>query len=105
MAFMRIHCGVCGRVWEVYNHGNWKADSARTCPGCFAEVDKTHWEQNILPVFGEMNDAERDMMKSEPIFSVDIISDRAKAERNKGRGMLCPVLENNMLDYDIPYQF
>lgn len=104
MAYMRVHCGVCGKVWEVYHRDDWKSDTTRQCPHCFAEIDKSTWEHHILPAFNEANDAENELYRShtgakQPLFSIDLIADRVSDEKRA----ICPIIERNMLDYDIPY--
>ena len=76
MAYMRIHCHHCGGTWEVYQRDDWKDDRARTCPHCFAEIDKQTWEHQIVPAFGAAADANAELIKDHhdkcrPIFTVD----------------------------------
>lgn len=107
MAFMRIHCGRCGKVWEIYHRDNWKQDSCRQCPRCFEEIDRGIWEKEILPAFNSANDMENTLYNEhtgmkKPLFSIDLLSDRADDKRAEN-GQICPIIEQNMYDYDIPY--
>lgn len=103
--YMRIKCGICNKAWEVYHRDNWKADTARTCPRCGAEVNKSTWEYDILPAFNMANDAELEICKERTgaAFSISYMPD--VEPENASKWHMCPVLESNMLDYDIPYQF
>lgn len=82
-AHMKIHCFTCGGAWEVYERDNWKADSARTCPHCGRQIDVQTWENLVLPAFGMMADANRELFRDHtgygtPLFRVDYISERIK---------------------------
>lgn len=91
MGMLRIHCEVCGKTWEVYARDDWKSDNARTCPHCFEEIDRQTWERSILPAFGAMQDANRELMKDYcgyhiQKYKVDYIEDyevSAMTERNE----------------------
>lgn len=77
--YVRIHCAQCRRRWAVYERDDWKADTARTCPHCGAQIDAQTWERQVLPAFGIMGDANRELIKdhtgySTPLFRVDYIS-------------------------------
>lgn len=78
MGYLKIHCGSCGGSWEVYGRDDWKQKAARTCPHCFERIDGQDWERQILPAFGAMMDANRELMKTHsgynaPLFRVDYI--------------------------------
>ena len=80
MAYMRIHCGYCGQAWEVYERDNWNSQNARTCPHCFKRIDGQTWEEQILPGFGQVADANRELLKIHtgyhlPVFTFDVIAD------------------------------
>lgn len=101
MAFLRIHCGVCGGTWEVYHRDNWKDDQARTCPHCFAAIDAQTWSSYVLPAFGLMADANAELFKDstgyhKPRFSVDVIADHLYQNRRTGADQseaACPLLD------------
>ena len=78
--FMRIRCGSCRQRWEVYQRDNWKADKARTCPHCNAEIDAQTWERQIVPAFASAADANMELVRDHTgyhrtMFSVDFIAD------------------------------
>ena len=80
MAFMRIHCDVCGGTWEVYHRDNWKNGKARQCPHCFSEIDGNTWENEVLPAFGAVQDVNAELFKDstgyhKPLFSIDFVAD------------------------------
>lgn len=79
MGYLRIHCANCCRRWSVYGVGNWRSETARTCPHCGAQIDAQTWEKQVLPAFGMMSDANRELIKdhagySTPLFRVDFIA-------------------------------
>jgi len=80
MGFLRIHCDCCGGSWDVYGRDDWKDSRSRTCPHCQAKIDGQDWEGQILPAFGAMLDANRELIKTHtgyhtPAFVVDYIED------------------------------
>ena len=75
--YLHIRCGVCGCKWDVYSRDNWKDDRARQCPHCFAEIDREVWNREIIPAFGSMMDANRELVKehtgyNKPLFKVEV---------------------------------
>ena len=55
-----------------------KDERANQCPHCFAEVDRQTWTRQIVPGFGHMEDANRELLKDStgydsPLFGVDYI--------------------------------
>ena len=80
MGFLRIHCDYCGGTWDVYSRDNWKEDNARTCPHCLQKIDGQDWNNQIVPAFATMQDANRELLKTHtgynaPLFTVDYIED------------------------------
>ena len=80
MGFLRIHCNYCGGTWDVYGRDDWKNNRSRTCPHCQSKIDGQDWEKQIVPAFGAMLDANRELMKTHtgyhsPFFTVDYIED------------------------------
>ena len=80
MGYLRIHCDYCGGTWDVYGHSNFHERAARTCPHCQQRIDGQTWENQILPAFGGMMDANRELIKDHtgyhsPLFTVDYIAD------------------------------
>ena len=100
MAYLRIHCDVCGGTWEVYDRDNWKDDKARQCPHCFAKIDRPLWERQVLPAFGAVHDANAELYKDHtgfhaPLFTFDVIADHLYQNRNDRRedtGESCPLI-------------
>ena len=80
MGYVSIHCDYCGGTWDVYGHSNFHERAARTCPHCQQRIDGQTWEKQILPAFGGMMDANRELIKDHtgyhsPLFTVDYIAD------------------------------
>lgn len=100
MAYLRIHCDVCGGTWEVYHRDNWKDDKARQCPHCFAKIDRSVWEKEVLPAFGAVQDANAELFKEHtgyhrPLFTFDVIADHIYTDymdRERNR-QSCPLAE------------
>ena len=95
MAYMRIHCEMCGGTWEVYQRDDWKDDRARQCPHCFREIDRQIWDKEILPAFGAASDANAELFKNstgyyKPIFTVDFMADRLYQEKRTSNDS-CPL--------------
>ena len=89
MGFLRIHCDYCGGTWDVYGRDDWKTTRSRTCPHCQTKIDGQDWNNHVLPAFGAMMDANRELIKTHtgyhtPLFTVDYVEDfffpDAKAE-------------------------
>lgn len=81
MAFLRIHCSVCGGTWEIYARDSWNDDRARQCPHCFSEIDRSIWKREILPAFGAVSDANAALFNAhsgqhEPLFHFDVVENR-----------------------------
>ena len=60
---------------DVLNHWH-----ARTCPHCGKSIDPQTWEGQVLPAFGMVADANRELVKDAtgyhgPQFSFDVIGD------------------------------
>lgn len=62
MGVLKINCGYCGGSWEVYSR-DMKYDKARTCPHCLQSVERQTWDKQILPAFGMLDDANRELFK------------------------------------------
>lgn len=80
MGFLRIHCDYCGGTWDVYGRDDWNETRSRTCPHCQSKIDGQDWEKQIVPAFGAMLDANRELMKTHtgyhsPLLTVDYIED------------------------------
>lgn len=89
MGFLRIRCDYCGGIWEVYAH-QMKSDRANQCPHCFKEIEPSTWENDIVPAWGAMEDANLELMKDNTgykrtIFEVSYIGDTIfkRARRKK----------------------
>ena len=80
MSYLKIHCGNCKQSWEIYHRDNWKADQERECPHCGSRIEKKTWDRQILPAFGMVDDANRELFKDHtgyhvPLFTFDVIAD------------------------------
>lgn len=62
MGFLRIHCGGCGQVWEVYRKVK-EYDASRECPQCGKRIDPTTWHKHVLRAFDYMADANLAVMQ------------------------------------------
>lgn len=97
MAYMRIHCEVCGGTWEIYHRDNWNDDKARQCPHCFAKIDRQLWQKEVLPAFNAVHDANAELFKDSvgyhrPQFTFDVIADHLYQNRKTG-GENCPLAD------------
>lgn len=63
MGLLNIKCGYCGGTWQVYGRDQWRERRARTCPHCGSAVERQTWEDQVLPAFGQMMDANRELLK------------------------------------------
>lgn len=74
MGYLQITCAHCKKHWVVYNR-NMNEESARSCPRCLKAIDSQTWARFILPAFGLMDDANRDLIKDNmnrsPLFRVE----------------------------------
>lgn len=99
MAYLRIHCDVCGGTWDVYHRDNWSDENARTCPHCFSKISRAVWEKNVIPAFCEAEDANAELFKEHtgyhrPLFTFDVIADHIYQNRQPGGSRtVCPVFE------------
>ena len=90
MAILRIHCRSCGGKWEVYSRDNWKGDNARKCPHCFKEIPRDLWENDVIPAFCEVIDANAELYKDHtgnhrPLFSFDVMANKTAPQRRAER--------------------
>lgn len=80
MGRLSIHCYGCGSDWEVLHRDDWKDWKARTCPVCGKSIDPGTWERSVLRGFGEMEDANIELMKDHTqshgtLFTVSYVPD------------------------------
>ena len=94
MAYMRVHCSVCGGTWEVYYRDNWDDDKNRQCPRCRSAIDEQTWRQvmNAFDAAQEANEAlhKEGMELHRRPFSFDVIADRRRQRRRDCD--TCPLL-------------
>lgn len=86
MAYMRIHCENCGGTWEVYERDDYHSKNSATCPHCGKRIDYQTWEKQILPAFGMIADANRELFKDAtgyhyPMFQFDVFTDNFYGNR------------------------
>ena len=79
MVIMRVHCGACGGVFEVYQKLR-EYDKARQCPHCEARIDGVTWREKILPAYIEVMAANLALSQDHveyhtAPFEVDFIAD------------------------------
>ena len=80
MGHLQVHCEGCGSDWSVYHRDDWKDWKARTCPVCGKSVYPGTWSREILRAFGEMEDANIELLKDHQqsngtLFTVSYIPD------------------------------
>lgn len=80
MAYLNIHCRYCRKHWEVYERDDFNSPKARTCPHCNSKIDEQTWNNQVIPAFGMVADANRELVKDHtgyhtPLFYFDVISD------------------------------
>lgn len=80
MGKISIHCDGCGADWVVYHRDDWKHWKARTCPTCGKAIEPGTWNRHILPAFGLMEDANKELMKDHTglhgsLFTVSYVPD------------------------------
>ena len=78
MGFLRIHCKTCGNYWDLYEGDDLHQRKYKTCPYCKNEIDGQDFDNQVLPAFGMMCDANRELYKTHtgykaPLFTVDFI--------------------------------
>jgi len=101
MAYLRIHCEVCGGTWEVYHRDDWKDHRARQCPHCFSKIDRSTWEREVVPAFNSVQDANAELFKDHtgqhvPLFTFDVIADHLYQNRQTVQqtgGNACPLID------------
>lgn len=86
MGYLHIYCDNCGGEWEVY-HRDISSDKARQCPHCFAKIDKTTWQDGVLPAFEQVEATTArlgmDHANHLPMFTIDYM-DNAIYKNAKG---------------------
>ena len=80
MGYMVVTCGYCHQKWHVYGSRNFNDKDARRCPHCQAEIDRQTWEHDVLPAFGAIQDANRELYKHSvgthtALFQIDYVED------------------------------
>lgn len=79
MGFLRIHCKSCGGYWDLHEQDDYKNQRYKKCPYCEEEIDGQDYYNTVLPAFGAMMDATKELEKTSkgynaPLFRVDYIS-------------------------------
>ena len=62
MGHLIVRCDNCGTRWNIY-HRDIKNRNAKTCPMCGESINQQTWEKELLPAFGAMEDANRELFK------------------------------------------
>lgn len=86
MAFLKIHCDVCGGAWEVYLRDRWSDTKTRQCPHCQSKIDPELWDSKVIPALVSVQDANVSLMKNHaeyhrPLFSFDVEADHLYRNR------------------------
>lgn len=76
MGFLRIHCHNCGGYWDINEGDEYRQRKYKTCPYCQKGIDSQDYDNQVLPAFGAMMDANRELYKthtgySAPLFTVE----------------------------------
>lgn len=98
MGHLKIHCDNCGSDWIVYHRDDWKDWRARNCPMCGESIDSQTWDEQILPAFGAMEDANRELFKDHTgyhgtLFTVTYEPDIIYPNKNDGIEELRELIE------------
>lgn len=99
MGKLSIHCGGCGSDWIVYHRDDWKNWKSRTCPVCGKSIDPGTWERSVLMGFGEMEDANIELMKDHTqshgtLFTVSYLPDVVSPNHSDDLDCIREGLEN-----------
>lgn len=62
MGHLIVRCDNCGTRWNIY-HRDIKNRNAKTCPMCGESINQQTWEKELLPAFGALEDANRELFK------------------------------------------
>lgn len=78
MGFLRIHCKSCEGYWDLYEEDDYTNPKYKKCPHCGKGIDGQDYYNTVLPAFGAMLDANKELKKTEigydaPGFTVDYI--------------------------------
>lgn len=78
MGFLRIHCKNCGGYWDINEGDDFNHPKYKKCPHCDKGIDGQDYFNTVLPAFGAMLDANRELYKTHtgykaPLFTVDFI--------------------------------
>lgn len=76
MGFLKVKCYSCGGTYRIYGDMVFHPAASR-CPFCFAEIRRSTWEKIVIPAWGAMEDANRDLQnehtgyKNTPLFQLE----------------------------------
>lgn len=78
MGFLRIHCKSCGGYWDIYEGDDFNNPKYKKCPHCDNGIDGQDYYNTVLPAFGAMLDANKELYKTatgynSALFTVDFI--------------------------------
>lgn len=63
MGFLKVKCYRCHHTYRLYgdmvHH-----EHANVCPNCFAEIPRGIWERCVIPAWGGIEDANRDLQQT-----------------------------------------
>ena len=75
MGVLKVQCYKCRSRYQI-NAGMIHHIEANKCPYCFAELPRDTWERIVVPAFGELEDANRELYKEHsgyidtPLFQI-----------------------------------
>lgn len=77
MTYLEIHCHGCKSSWKIGEGYNWNDDHLRSCPSCGATVDAQTWDNQIIPGFTQVADANRELERDHsgygfPLFRISV---------------------------------
>lgn len=76
MGFLKIKCYHCNGTYRLYGDMVHHPDANR-CPFCYAEIRRSIWDKIVIPAWGTMEDANRDLQNEHtgynnvPLFQIE----------------------------------
>lgn len=82
MGHLVIHCSSCDKSWELY-HRDIYNKLHRECPHCGSRIDAQTYENQIIPAWGALIDANTELFRDHlqegsTLFTVDFIADHVE---------------------------
>ena len=74
--FLKVKCYHCKGTWRLYGDMAHHKDANR-CPFCQAQIRRSIWDKIVLPAYGTLEDANRDLLNEHtgydnvPLFQIE----------------------------------